>query len=509
MSPSLKSRANFNILKEGLTDIYLTAVESVKPKALITKNVNLKNNDILSLGTKISGSELQTDINLKQSNIHILGIGKSAMSMTRSLIDRFSQLGLENKCRDGFLIAPSHLKDKKYDEDESIFRNSGINCYYAAENNLPDFSSIDATKKLFQFTRDRILEDEKEIMSSTFIVLIGGGGSACLSWPKYVDLAKKLEIIKFLQRNGANIIELNKVRKFFSCVKGGKFARKILNQGRRVEIITFILSDVIGNPIEFIASGPTCLFPQSNDDCVKNDMMTILNKYAYRDINGLISKIEQCEWDQECEVQEFQKDLIKNIIIGDNTIAIDEAKKKALERGFNVQIIGNSLQGSTESIIDTIIESYQKTSHDSPVLIIGGGEAIIQDSTSIVTNNWGLGGRCQEMALDYQLKGWRKNDNHDLGRKLDLFLAGTTDGQDGPTNVGGCFGSHFGWSEANFFTDDMESLALEAKRSHDSYNFWKSHKPDWLLETGLTETNVMDLYMLLIGDDNEIGPVEH
>lgn len=283
-------------------------------------------------------------IDIASNNVHILGFGKSTLSMTKSLVGSIIENRLENSFRRGFLIVPVSLKKRLADDSEmqKLLKSFNMICRFGAENNLPDEDSVSATKELLEYIDETCKIDTSIGLLSTFVILIGGGGSACLAYPRFVNLQEKLSAIEFLQKKGANIVDINKVRRYFSNVKGGQLARYILQRGPNTRILSLILSDVIGNPIEFIASGPT--FTPALDQPVRQLMLDTLHKYEYPDIDTLVTK---CDDDllSDSELLQRAKTDVVNHTIGDNMKALEAVRHKAHLLGYNVEVIGNSLQG--------------------------------------------------------------------------------------------------------------------------------------------------------------------
>lgn len=475
-----------SLCKRDILDIYKCAINAVRPELIIKNTVSIKN-DILAV-KDYTGQREEVLLDLKQSKIHVIGGGKSVLGMAIGIAEKAKQGKFTHLFSHGVLSLPVGLKSSLHDKHtKDLLDLIGVESLFGSNNNLPDDDSIRASEAILSSVVTACHADESEGRQPIFIVLISGGGSACLTRPKHIDLDKKLELMRFLVQRGADIIELNKVRRFFSLIKGGQLASHILKSHPRSQILTLILSDVIGDNIEYIASGPTFI-PGENSDC-RQSMLEVLEKYNYGDIEKLLDGI-----DYDAEMSGANERFVTNLVIGNNELALEAAKSKARGLGYTVRCLGNNLQGSSELIVKEIFDEAIRVLGEGTsdkLLVLAGGEATINKTAG---QTWGLGGRAQEMALDYIILRMSQElaSSDDL---TDVFLAGGTDGQDGPTDVAGCLASH---SESRLAPTFSRDDAAQAKMCHDSYNFWSRHKPEWLIRTGLTGTNVMDLYLYLV-----------
>lgn len=476
--------------RNELIDIHRCALKAIEPENLIKNSVQVFD------GSLVVKSQAKLDhYDLSNTRIHVVGGGKSVMAMAMGLADVAKRSNIQGIFSHGRLSIPVGL-------DSSVCKETlasiGIQCQLGSKNNLPDEDSVEASRGILAAISCACDNDQAQRLNSLFIVLISGGGSACLTSPRYVSLAKKLEMIKFLVQGGANIVELNKVRRFYSNIKGGGLARYILSRNPSSRILSLILSDVIGDPIEFIASGPTCL--NALDQAAQKEQADqVLTQYGF--------PIEQTEIQEDARDSMVGADTaVANHIIGNNQIAIDAAIDRAQSLGYEIINLGSDLQGDTESVMNKLVGSARKRfdpTKNSRLLAIGGGEATVKLGEN---QTWGQGGRAQEMALDYLiscLSSTRQSVVED--NIVDMLLAGTTDGQDGPTDVGACLASHAettndGPGSGKFQLED----AIEAKNGHDSNKFWKKFRPNWLVRTGLTGTNVMDLYMYSLASSRHV-----
>jgi glycerate 2-kinase len=372
-----------------------------------------------------------------------LGIGKAAVSMMDALAERTPLAG-------GLAVTK--------------FASGISRAYTVLEGGhpVPDERSLKAGERVLEFVSSLNEED-------TLICLISGGGSALVTAP-YVPLEDLQTLTSLLLSSGAPIHEINTLRRQLDRVKGGGLAR-----ATNARIISLILSDVIGNPLEAIASGPT-----APDPTTKKDALTILKKYslegqvpdsivAYLEADGLNLRYQE-------QTPVFQN--VQNMIIGDNKLAAQAALEQAERGGFQVEILTNELQGEAREVGRELARRLRTESavRDRPFCLIAGGE------TTVTLRGNGKGGRNQELALGAvePLRGLEKV----------LLIALGTDGDDGPTDAAGAV-----------VTGDTalraEALGLEAADSlsrNDAYPFFDTLGD--LLKAGPTGTNVNDLIFL-------------
>lgn len=485
------SRSLPNLLstyKREILDIYKCAIEAVKPETLIERAISFKDGQFIVR----EPNDTRTNIDLDRKSLHIIGGGKSTLAMARGLASIAVRDKVSHLFSNGCLSIPID-QAMQYDADKTdeLLKLVKVQCLFGSKNNLPDEDSVRASKSILTAVSAACREDMQSGLRPLFIVLLSGGGSACLTSPRLLSLNEKLHLIKHLAQRGADIVELNTIRRCFSDMKGGQMAMHIYRQCSEAQIVTLVLSDIVGDPIEFIASGPTCLSSGGDLTQRRFELESILTKYRYPDKDTLVARFDNDPSSQDSE--NILRTTIQNKIIGNNLVALDAAIHRAKAYGYDVHTLGNRIQGQTQEVLRSILElttSRQSSDKHYKTLIIGAGEATVSKQPE---EKWGLGGRAQEMALDYIISRLRSGT---IGDDLDLFLAASTDGQDGPTDVAACMASYseiMGQGEVPFDLDE----ACRAKKSHDSYNFWQAHKPNWLVRSGLTGTNVMDLYMLV------------
>ena len=310
--------------------------------------------------------------------------------------------------------------------------------------------------------------------------LFSGGGSALLPAPaEGLTLAEKQETTRLLLACGATIDEINALRKHLSAIKGGLLARV----AAPARVVALMLSDVIGDPLDTIASGPT-----HPDATTFGDCLAIVDRY---DLRGQLppSVRQHLEAGTRGEQPETPKPgdpcfaRAESLVIGNSRLAIDAAANQASALGYEVCVLTSRLQGEARHAATALVSIAQETAETNrpiarPACLIAGGE------TTVTLRGNGKGGRNQELALAaaLQLDGW----------PAITLLSGGTDGTDGPTDAAGALADGQTLSRAR--AQGLDARAFLDR--HDSYSFFTAL--DDLVITGPTGTNVMDLQIILI-----------
>lgn len=426
--------------------IFNRAVESVRPKNLFSDKLIFRNNELF---VKDHSFNLNTF-----NNIFVIGAGKASAYMAKSLEnllgDRITSGSVTVKY--GHSVPCKKIKIKE------------------AGHPIPDKKSISATHSIIKLLKNT---DENDLV----IVLLSGGGSALMeALPQDVHLSDLRALNDSLISCGADIKEINIVRKHISQIKGGQLAKNIYPS----TCLSLIISDVPGDELQSIASGPTV-----PDSSTFADSMKIIEKYnLLQDITPAI--IDYMNSGLKGEVSETLKagnsdwNKVYNIIIGNNALALYAAKEKAESYGFNVSLIDYDMHGEGRDMATKISKILKKlpVSGKSQCLLFGG-------ETTVTIKGNGMGGRNQEMALAALIE--LKNFN-----KPFVLLSCGTDGTDGPTDATGAVIHEGMWQLA----EDKKLDPINYLKNNDSYHFFE--KIDGLVKTGPTETNVMDIVIVLL-----------
>lgn len=319
------------------------------------------------------------------------------------------------------------------------------------------------------------------------IALISGGGSALLPAPvDGITLADKLEVTRLLSGAGADITELNTVRKHLSSVKGGG----LLQACRAGELVTLVLSDVLGDPLDLIASGPTV-----PDTSSAQDALSVLRNYD--PAQSLPSRIYATLARRQREATSSKRPRScksTTLVIGNNALAVDHAGLRAEQLGYNhVMQSARSSEGSAEAVGRHLAEMTlgmlraDPAAHRTDCLITGGEPTV----TLAPAAQRGRGGRNQQLVLAAHQHLLSLQLSDDEWQRL-CILSGGTDGEDGPTDAAGAvLDANVSSHASQQGLDDADYL-----RRNDAYTYF--HQTEGLLKTGPTGTNVCDLRVLVV-----------
>ncbi|HEV8533585.1 MAG TPA: glycerate kinase [Methylomirabilota bacterium] len=312
------------------------------------------------------------------------------------------------------------------------------------------------------------------------LVLVSGGGSALTPAPAPpMTLADKQAVTRLLLAAGATINQLNAVRKHCSLLKGGQLARAAAPA--RVEAL--LLSDVIGDPLDVIASGPT-----TPDVSTFAEALAILDRFGLRE-QAPRAIVERLERGARGEFPETPKpgdpifERVKNTVIGNNALVVEGAAARARALGLNAHVVTRALEGEAREIAGRFVEMAREIKEGKgpvgpPACLVAGGE------TTVTVRGKGKGGRCQEFALAAALAMEGIEDV--------VVLAAGTDGTDGPTDAAGAIAD--GQSAARARAQGLEPPARLSE--NDSHPVFSSLGD--LVMTGPTNTNLLDLYLVLV-----------
>lgn len=394
----------------------------------------------------------------RHRRILVVGAGKASGAMARALEEI-----LGDRISGGLVVV----------KDGHTARTRKIKLVEAGHP-IPDERGLRATNEILALARSAGADD-------LVIVLVSGGGSALTPCPAPpITLKEKQALTRLLLAAGANIKELNAVRKHCSLFKGGRLAQAASS----ASVLSLILSDVIGDPLNAIASGPT-----APDQTTFKDALAILGRFGLRDKapRAVVKHLERGARGEIPETPKADDPLfrrVQNRIIGNNALVVEAALRMAERIGFHAHLLTRSLEGEARDVAKEFSKRALKVRTSGkpvalPACLIAGGE------TTVTVRGKGLGGRCQEFALAAAL------ELH--GMKDVLVLAAGTDGSDGPTHAAGALADGETVSRG-------QSRNLDARYSLDANNSYRffSALGD-LITTGPTNTNLLDLYLLLVG----------
>ena len=304
------------------------------------------------------------------------------------------------------------------------------------------------------------------------LFLVSGGGSALTPAPAPpVTLAEKQETTRLLLGAGATINELNAVRKHLSLLKGGQFARA----AAPATVLSLILSDVVGDPLDVIASGPTA-----------PDRSTFAEALAVLERKGVAARVpaavrERLGAGAAGRIDETPKpgdrlfERVSNVVIGNNALVVDAAAAEARRLGYRAELLTRNLEGEARQVARQLVARARALPPGT--CLIAGGE------TTVTVQGRGRGGRCQELALAAAI---------DLRAEDALVvLAAGTDGTDGPTDAAGAI-----VDESTVARGERAGRpARAALDDNDAYTFLSAAGD--LVRSGPTNTNLLDLYLVL------------
>jgi hydroxypyruvate reductase len=382
-----------------------------------------------------------------QNEVILVAIGKAAWRMAKGAKDELGE-----KIKKGIVIT-------KYNHSEGMI--DGIEIYEAGHP-TPDENTIKATKRVLEITSNLSRND-------TVLFLISGGGSSLFEMPKNgITLEEVQKLTDELLKSGANIVEINTVRKHLSNVKGGRFALHV----SPAKVISLVLSDVLGDRLDSIASGPA--YP---DFSTSQQALEIAEKYKLT-LSGTIRKV----------LNEETPKMLSNVetyIIGSVKTACEKAFQLGKDMGYNSVILTTGLNCEAKEagrFLASVGREVLKNNRpiEKPALVIVGGETIVH-----VKGN-GKGGRNQELALSFAIEI--------DGMENIVLCSFGTDGTDGPTDAAGGIVDGRTCQRIREKGFSPEKL-LE---NNDSYNALKLAED--ILITGPTGTNVNDLILMIVDD---------
>ncbi|MGD9030244.1 MAG: glycerate kinase [Anaerolineae bacterium] len=424
-------------LRAAADRLQQAALSAVDPAAAIHRHVRRAGNELLVAAQcyDLAGYE----------RVFVIGGGKAAVSMAAAATDI-----LGDRLTRGTVVT-------KYEHTQG-WSHPAVQVIEAGHP-VPDRNSVRGAQSVAELAQQATARD-------LVICLISGGGSALLTLPaEGLGLDDLQQLTDALLRSGATINEMNTVRKHCSSIKGGHLAR--LTAPAR--LVTLILSDVVGDPLDVIASGPTVPDPTTVDTA-----RTVLERHAVGDARLLRETPKPGD-------PIFER--VQNVIVGSNRLAALAAVEKARALGFRALLLGTYVQGEAREVAQVAAALAKGVRADgdplpAPACLVWGGE------TTVTIRGGGTGGRNQELALAaaVALDGWPGV----------LLMALATDGTDGPTDAAGAIVTGGTVSRARLLGLDARA-ALDANDSHGFFDTLGD-----LIRTGPTGTNVNDLLFILV-----------
>jgi len=436
-------------IKEILIKIFMAGLRAVDPEEAVRRHVELVGNRLRV------GEHFYPLGGFKR--IIVTGAGKGTAPMAKALEEI-----LGNRLTNGWIIV-------KYGHGLPLKKIQVME----AGHPVPDQAGLEATS----FILDRLRECSAEDL---VLCAFSGGGSALTPAPlPPLSFSEKQQTTRLLLESGATINELNALRKHLSAGKGGKFAKLAYP----ATVISLFLSDVVGDPLDVIASGPTVPDPSTYSDCLK-----IVERYGLGhklpiSVLDLLNQGKQGLIEDTPKAGDIVFEKVQNLVVGSNRAALLAAATEAKLLGYQSLILSSFIQGEARevgAIFASIGKEIVASGHpiSPPACILAGGE------TTVTIRGSGKGGRNQELSLAAAIAL--------QGMPQIAILSAGTDGTDGATDAAGAFADGVTSKEAL----QQGINPVDCLLNNDSYFFF--NQLGQLFKTGPTRTNVMDLICLLV-----------
>ncbi len=436
-------------MRRDALDIFMAGVHAVEPKAAVKQSCRRE-------GSRLLIHEKSYDLTAFE-HVYVIGAGKAGAPMAQALEEIIGDriTGGQVNVKYGHLAALNRVQLTE------------------AGHPIPDAAGLEGTRAIVDLVSRA---GERDMV----LCVISGGGSALLPLPaEGLTLQDKQDTTKRLLACGATIHEINAVRKHISAVKGGGLAKAVYP----ATLISLVLSDVIGDDLNVIASGPTVPDSSTFRDCTD-----ILDKYSIRERvpRAVLKRLQK---GIEGGVSESPKpgdpvfSRTQTAIVANNLQCVRAAEKKASDLGYHTFVLSTMIEGETREVArvhGAMAKEILKSGHPfaPPACVLSGGE------TTVTMVGKGLGGRNQEFVLSAVICV--------RGQQQVVVLSAGTDGSDGPTDAAGAIGD-------NQTVERAHALGLnpvDFLSNNDAYSFFQ--RLGDLVKTGPTNTNVMDLQVLLI-----------
>ena len=441
-------------MRDDARTIFASGVAAADPRAAVVRTLHKQpNSSQIQSTAKPQSFQLQE---FSRRKVRVVAFGKAAITMTEGALE----------CVPEDLLIEAPVAVTSY---ENVIQHGKIQIL-GAGHPIPNADGLKAARKIAKTVRAAKADE-------LILALISGGASALLPMPPpSITLEDKRNATQLLLTSGADIHEINTVRKHLSELKGGGLARLAYPAALQV----LILSDVLDNDPGTIASGPTAGDLTTFSDAkgvflrrgIWEQIPNSIQAHLDRGCDGLIDETTLPE-------DEIFRD-VSNTIVGSNLISLDSICQSAKSAGYDVQIVSKALTGEARSVAEKFL-MRASAPIERPTAFVAGGE------TTVTVRGSGLGGRNQEMALTFAIDADSRFNNLSW-----VFLSGGTDGIDGPTDAAG--GLVDPGTIARIHNAGYDPRLL--LDNNDAYHAL-DHAGD-LLVTGATGTNVADLQILLI-----------
>ncbi len=490
-----------NLLREEALAIWRAGVDAVRSDQLVRQHVSVRDRHLI-----IGPDEWPLD---QIGKICVVGAGKAGAGMAAGLEQALGESVIRSHQLSGWVNVP----------EDCVRPLRAIHLHAARP------AGVNEPTRQGQAGAEEILRRVAGLHPQDLcLCLLSGGGSALLPAPQPgISLEEKLQITRYLSAAGASIQELNAVRRQLSRIKGGGLARAC----RAGQIVVLMISDVIGDPLDVIASGPT-VEPSNPTDAAKL-AITVARKYDLSHAGVGDHVLQHIERPAAAAASATKTANVHHLVIGNNRVACEAAAAEARRRGYETRIEPpESAETTAESMGQQLAETLRKLSHSpTPQCVVCGGEPVVRLSAP---PDRGLGGRNQQLALaalqhllhqnpaflaksaeglrprppesrteqnakpsKHTPEPHRTSPHDELSNPLrnGALLSGGTDGEDGPTDAAGAV------IDAQLAADTRDQALDPAPYllRNDAYHFFAA--TDGLICTGPTHTNVCDLRVVL------------
>lgn len=442
--------ASVRELRAHAREIFAAGLRSADPLAAVARQVGLRDH-------RLTVADRTYDLDGIR-RILVAGCGKASARMGLAL-----ETILDSRISDGVIVV-------KYGHGLSLEKIKVVE----AGHPIPDEAGLDGARQVYDLVSGASEAD-------LILFVISGGGSALLPLPADgLSLEDKQQTTQALLTSGATIQEVNALRKHLSKLKGGRLA-KLAHPAR---LVALILSDVVGDTLDAIASGPTVPDPTTYQECLEIARRYQLGGKIPSAVLGFLRRGADGEVEETAKATEaiFQK--VQNVIVGSNRLALAAAQAQAEALGYRAKLLSSAVEGESRTVAVSHVAALKEILQQSHggerrVCLISGGE------TTVTVRGDGLGGRNQEFALAAAVAI--------AGLDLVVVLSAGTDGTDGPTDAAGAIVD--GATVSRGATKGLEASLFLAR--NDSYRYLQATGD--LFITGPTFTNVMDLQIVLAG----------
>jgi glycerate 2-kinase len=451
------NQASIETIRKNALSIFQAGIEAADPYKAVKRSLAAGNHHIEIRLNLNDGNQKRIG---RWSKVHLIAFGKAACAMARAAQEIIP----------AHLLAGRGIAVTNY-ENETAIDNFDV---IGAAHPLPDAAGL----KGAQLIAEQVRSAQKDEL---VLVLVSGGGSALIPYPvPSITLTEKIATTDLLLASGANINQINCVRKHLSQIKGGGLAKMAMP----ADLHALILSDVLGDDLSAIASGPTVPDPTTFADAI--DVFKAKGVWGQVPAN-VRRHLEQGLQGNLPETPKPGDKAFKHTahtLIGSNAISVSAIMKASEALGYEAKLYSDHLCGEARDEAEKLVIHAKQLINNGiarPVALLAGGE------TTVTLKGNGRGGRNQEMALAFACAA----EKHGLTGNW-TFLSGGTDGRDGPTDAAG--GLVDPDTIQRMRHAGIDPLAL--LDNNDAYNALKTAGD--LLDTGATGTNVADLQVLLI-----------